>query len=101
MVIATTLGSGLAGLAHSRPMLSWGSGAALGKLPRVKLLAPDERPFLLLTPPVLGARFAMPSHMPTPPSIHIENGPRLVILTPDIRMTHDRRGAFLGLRGTF
>lgn len=102
MVIATTLGSGIAGLSvGARPKLVTTLSAGVGRLPRVRLLSSDERSSLLLPPPALGSRFAMPSHMPDPPSLQIDKGARLVVLTPDIRMTNDRRGAFLGLRGRF
>jgi hypothetical protein len=100
MVIATTLAAGLAGMSASAPKLSWGPSASSSKLPRVRL-SPEEPGAMLLTAPNLGARTMLTSRLPEPPGFYIENGPRLVILRPDVRMTNDRRGAFFGLRGVF
>jgi hypothetical protein len=101
MAIATALGSGLSGMAMTRPRLVWGPSAPSTRLPRVRLLPSDPQSPLLLMPPALGARVPLSSRLPTPPGFQFENGPRQVILRPDFRMTNDRRGAYVCVRGTF
>jgi hypothetical protein len=101
MAIATALGSGLAGMAMTRPTLVWGPSALASKLPRVRLLPSEQQTPLLLSPPALGGRVPLTSRLPPPPGFQFENGPRQIILRPDFRMTHDRRGGYVCLRGTF
>ncbi|MFT3924839.1 MAG: hypothetical protein QM778_20055 [Myxococcales bacterium] len=103
MVIATTLvGSGLAGLVvRSAPRVGVELTPETRRLPRVRLVHTDPQPALLVTPPALAARFVMPTRLPEPPGFHFDHGPRAVVLRPDLRLTNDRRGAFVSLRGSF
>jgi len=109
MVIATTLGAGVIGKRGAATRLSWGPSALVEagvaareqnsvKLPRVRLLATEGQMSLLRAPPALSAR-PWSERLPAPPGLAIENGPRSLVLSPDVRVT--RSGAFLCLRGTF
>ena len=98
MVIATTLGAGVIGKRAAATNLPWGPSELSGKLPHVRLPTADGQIALLRPPPALSGR-PWSERLPAPPGLAIENGPRSLVLSPDVRVT--RSGAFLCLRGTF
>lgn len=99
MVIATTLGVGVVGKRGSAPKLAWGPSALSEKLPRFSHSPTGgQTTDLLRSPPALSAQ-PWSEWLPEPPGFAFENGPRSLVVNPNVRVT--RSGAFLTLQGTF
>jgi hypothetical protein len=99
--LAASLASGsFAAEVAEVPPLSLRLSSGHAALPRVQL-SPAREQILLRPPLAVSGGLALARQMPEPPGLSFEKGWRLVVVRPDVRLTTDRKGCLLSVRGTF